>query len=336
MVSTDKPVYRPGDAIRIRSLSLRRPDLKPMAGGKITLSVTDPKGNVIFRRGDVTSRYGIASADCPLADEILLGTYRIECQIGDTTSASAVEVKKYVLPKFKVTLDADRPYYQPGETISGTIRADYFFGKPVADAAVRIELASAKDGRKSRPMLPAARTDKSGKAAFSIRIPASLAQAAEAREEAPFNMTATVVDSAGQTESRTISRVVTASPLRIEVIPESGRLGPGRLECRVSHDHVRRRPAGGHATGRQRVRSRNCHVRSRRGDRRIQARDGQRAARLRGRSVRPIGRAFPAAKRSSCPSAAGVTTFSCEPIGPSTRAARRCTSPRLAAEASRC
>ena len=32
MVSTDKPVYRPGDAIRIRSLSLRRPDLTPMAG----------------------------------------------------------------------------------------------------------------------------------------------------------------------------------------------------------------------------------------------------------------------------------------------------------------
>jgi alpha-2-macroglobulin-like protein len=226
MVSTDKPVYRPGDAIRIRSLSLRRPDLKPIAGEKMTLSVTDPKGNVIFRHGDVTSRYGIASADCALADEILLGTYRIECQVGDTTSASAVEVKKYVLPKFQVTLDADRPYYRPDETISGTIRADYFFGKPVADAAVRIELASAKEGEKAADTL-AARTDKSGKAAFSIRIPASLAQAAEAAEEAPFNMTATVVDSAGQTESRTISRVVTASPLRIEVIPESGRLVPG-------------------------------------------------------------------------------------------------------------
>ena len=40
-------------------------------------------------------------------------------------------------------------------------------------------------------------------------------------------MTATVIDSAGQTESKTISRIVTASPLRIEVIPESGRLVPG-------------------------------------------------------------------------------------------------------------
>ena len=155
---------------------LRRPDLTPMVGGKVTLSVADPKGNVIFRRGDVTSRYGIASADCPLADEILLGTYRIECQIGYTTSASSVEVKKYVLPKFKVTLDAERPYYQPGETISGRSKADYFFGKPVSDAAVRIELTSAQGRRKSRPTPPAVRTDKSGRAAFSIRIPASLAQ----------------------------------------------------------------------------------------------------------------------------------------------------------------
>jgi A-macroglobulin complement component/alpha-2-macroglobulin family protein/MG2 domain-containing protein/macroglobulin-like protein/A-macroglobulin receptor len=226
MVSSDKPVYRPGDAIRIRSLALRRPDLTPMVGGKITFSVADPKGNIIFHRSDVTSRYGIASADCPLADEILLGTYRIECQIGDTTTASAVEVKKYVLPKFKVTLDADRPYYQPGESISGTVKADYFFGKPVADAAVRIELASVKDGDKGADTVEV-HTDKSGRAAFSIRIPASLAQAAEVSEEAPFHVTATVVDSVGQTELRTISRVVTARPLRIEVIPESGRLVPG-------------------------------------------------------------------------------------------------------------
>jgi alpha-2-macroglobulin-like protein len=226
MVSSDKPVYRPGDAIRIRSLALRRPDLTPMVGGKITFSVADPKGNVIFRRNDVTSRYGIASADCPLADEILLGTYRIECQIGDTTSGSAVEVKKYVLPKFKLAVDADRPYYQPGESISGTVQADYFFGKPVADAAVRLELASAKDGEKAVDTV-AVRTDKNGRAAFSIHIPPSLAQVAEAAEEVPFRMTATVVDSAGQTESRTLCRVVTASPLRIEAIPESGGLVPG-------------------------------------------------------------------------------------------------------------
>src|SRR5580704_13172651 len=90
MVTTDKPVYQPGNPIRIRSLSLRRPDLKPVAGGDVTITVADPKGNIIFRRRDVTSRYGIASADCALADEILLGTYRIECRVGDTTSSTAV------------------------------------------------------------------------------------------------------------------------------------------------------------------------------------------------------------------------------------------------------
>lgn len=226
MVSTDKPVYRPGDPIRIRSLALRRPDLKPVAGGDVTFTVADPKGNIIFRRRDVTSRYGIASADCPLADEILHGIYRIECRVGDTTSTAAVEVKKYVLPKFKVAIDADRPYYQSGELISGTVQADYFFGKPVADAAVRIDLAPVKSGEEAADSVTV-RTNKGGRAEFSIRLPESLARPPQDSDDALIAVRGTVVDSAGQTESHTISRVVTKNPLRIEVIPESGRLVPG-------------------------------------------------------------------------------------------------------------
>ena len=141
MISTDKPVYQPGEPIRMRTLALRRPDLKPVAGGEVTFSVADPKGNVIFRRRDVTSRYGIASADCALAEEIVQGTYRIDCRVGDTTSATVVEVKRHVLPKFKIALDADRPFYQPGEQVKGSVQADYFFGKPVANATVRVDLA---------------------------------------------------------------------------------------------------------------------------------------------------------------------------------------------------
>jgi uncharacterized protein YfaS (alpha-2-macroglobulin family) len=240
MVTSDKPVYQPGQTIHVRSLALRRPDLKPLAGSDVSLTIADPKGNVIFRRRDVTSRYGISSADCPLADEILEGTYRVECRLGDTTSAMAVEVKRYVLPKFKVAIDVDRPYYQPGETISGTVRADYFFGKPVANADVRIDTAStdtssndtssndtsSNDTGHAAAESLTVRTDKEGKAPFSLRIPAALAHA-QSSDEASLALKAMVVDSAGQTESHTISRVVTTSPLRIEVIPESGRLVPG-------------------------------------------------------------------------------------------------------------
>ena len=140
MLSTDKPVYQPGQTIRLRSLALARPDLKPVAGQAVSYTVADPKGNLIFRTRDVTSRFGIASADCPLAEEIAEGGYRVECRLGDTTSAATVEVRKYVLPKFKIDLSLDEPYYQPGQKLRGTLDVRYFFGKPVAGAEVEIEL----------------------------------------------------------------------------------------------------------------------------------------------------------------------------------------------------
>ena len=226
MISTDKPVYQPGEPIRMRTLALRRPDLKPVAGGDVTFSVTDAKGNVIFRRRDVTSRYGIASADCPLADEIVQGTYRIDCRVGDTTSATDVEVKKHVLPKFKIAIDADRPFYQPGEMVKGTVQADYFFGKPVANATVRIDLAPETTGGPAGEPLTV-RTNETGRAEFSLQLPQSTIGPQQEGDDASIGLRATVVDSAGQTESRTISRVVARNPLRIEVIPEAGQLVPG-------------------------------------------------------------------------------------------------------------
>ncbi len=91
MLSTDKPVYQPGQVIRVRSLALRRPDLHPVAGEEVVFTATDPKGNVIFKQRDASSAYGISSADCALATEIIEGTYVIGCRIGDTESRVAAD-----------------------------------------------------------------------------------------------------------------------------------------------------------------------------------------------------------------------------------------------------
>ncbi|MCA9118214.1 MAG: hypothetical protein KDA79_24245, partial [Planctomycetaceae bacterium] len=66
MLSTDKPVYQPGQTIHMRALGLRQPDGKPVADEPAELTITDPKGNLIFRHSGTTSRFGLTSADCPL------------------------------------------------------------------------------------------------------------------------------------------------------------------------------------------------------------------------------------------------------------------------------
>ena len=44
-----------------------------------------------------------------------------------------------MLPKFKIAVTTDKPYYLPGEEVNGTVKANYFFGKPVADGKVTVD-----------------------------------------------------------------------------------------------------------------------------------------------------------------------------------------------------
>ena len=223
MTSTDKPVYQPGQVIHIRGLVLRRPDLKPVAGQMMSFTLTDPRGNVVFREGHPTSRFGIGSADCPLAGELIEGNYHVDCRVGETTSRTTVAVKWYVLPRFKVALTLDQPYYQPGQTIKGRVQADYVFGKPVAEGTVMVSLETTDVApRTSRTQ--ELRTDAKGAAAFELPLPATLVGHELEGGSARVAITATVKDLAGQTQERTEGRIVAMHPIRIEVIPEAGAL----------------------------------------------------------------------------------------------------------------
>ena len=87
----------------MRALSLNRASHNAVAARKLTFELEDSRGNKIFRQSSQTSKFGIAATDCALASEILEGPYTIQCKTGDTDSKLTVDVKKYVLPKFKVT-----------------------------------------------------------------------------------------------------------------------------------------------------------------------------------------------------------------------------------------
>lgn len=226
MLSTDKPVYQPGQTIRIRSLALKRPQLKPLIGEKATYSITDPKGNVIFRQTDLTSKYGIASTDCPLATEINEGEYRIECQVGQTTQERTVKVEKYVLPKFKVSISLDKPFYAPGEQVTGSVQADYFFGKSVVDGKVEIDVRETDVESRVIDKISAT-TDANGNAEFDFQLPTQMTGREQDGGDARFTLVAAVADTAGQQYARAASRIVTSNPIRLEVIAESGTLVRG-------------------------------------------------------------------------------------------------------------
>jgi uncharacterized protein YfaS (alpha-2-macroglobulin family) len=226
MLTSDKPVYQPGQAIQARALALRRPDLHAVAGQPAVFTLTDPKGNVLFKEEVKTSRFGIAATRCLLDQEIAEGTYTIACNLGSTESRLSVEVKKYVLPKFKLDVRPDRPFYQPGQTAKLTIEAGYFFGKPVAAGEVKVEVLNTTPGIKPPEPL-SARLDDKGLAKLDCTIPPFLPGREEDHGDARVIFRVTVTDAAGQKQTRSVDRIVTTQPVRIEVIPEGRTLVRG-------------------------------------------------------------------------------------------------------------
>jgi hypothetical protein len=226
MLTSDKPVYQPGQTIQARALALRRPDLHAVAGQTAVFTLNDPKGNVLFKEEVKTSAFGIASTECLLDQEIAEGAYTLFCKLGNTESQLALEVRKYVLPKFKLDVRPDRPFYQPGQDVRLTVDAAYFFGKPVAKGDVQVEVFGTDPTGKPLQVL-VARTDPSGQATLTSKLPNMLPGREDEHGDAHVTFRVTVTDTAGQKQVRSTSRIVTARPVHIEVIPEGKTLVRG-------------------------------------------------------------------------------------------------------------
>src|SRR5262249_24102456 len=166
----DKPLYQPGQQIRIRALALGSFNLSPVSDKDLLFEVEDAKGNKVFKKSQKTSEYGIASLDFQLADEVNMGEYQIRATLGDQEARKTVTVKKYVLPKFKSELTADKRYYMPKETIQADLQSDYFFGKPVAGSKVEVK-ASTFDVQFRDFQKWEGKTNENGHAKFEIKLP---------------------------------------------------------------------------------------------------------------------------------------------------------------------
>ncbi|MFQ5879110.1 MAG: MG2 domain-containing protein [Dehalococcoidia bacterium] len=225
LITTDKPVYQPGQTIHMRALALDTVALKAAQDQTLVLTVQDPKANRIMRKELTTSRWGIAAADFPLDTQAISGEYTITAEMGPVTSQRTVEVKPYKLPRFEINLRSDRAFYLPGETASGSVDAQYFFGKPVAGGQVRL-IGSVLDVEKQQIFELTGRTDADGIYRYEFPVPEALIAQVE-RDTAQIDLEVTVIDTADHAETISERVTVAAQPLVIEAVPESGFLRPG-------------------------------------------------------------------------------------------------------------
>lgn len=225
LLTTDKPIYQPGQIIHIRALALQLPSLRPVSNQPCTLEVADSRGNKVFKKAVTLSDFGVAGADFQLATEINQGPYTIRAIVGKDEVEKKVTVQRYVLPKFKVTLETGKKYYLPGETVHGTVRAAYFFGKQVDGGTVDVRLSTFDVAFHDFAEL-SGKTSGSGVFEFQAQLPDTLVGQPLEEGNALVKAEASVTDGAGHTEKATITVPVAKSALTVNVIPEGGQLIP--------------------------------------------------------------------------------------------------------------
>lgn len=226
LLSSDKPLYQPGQIIHLRALALSTFDLTPAAAQPLEISIADGKGNTVFRQTLTTSDYGVTAVDFQLADEVNGGAYKITAQLGNTFSEKTVTVERYVLPQFDITFSTEKSYYRPGEVVRGSLTAVYFFGKPVNDSQVALEGFTFDFDRQDAFTLQG-QTDAQGIYNFEFTLPSYIAGSDLEGGLGTFYLQANITDQTNHTEGKGLTLPVAQNALIIEAIPEGGVFRPG-------------------------------------------------------------------------------------------------------------
>ncbi|KAL7848749.1 hypothetical protein SRHO_G00203720 [Serrasalmus rhombeus] len=102
------------------------------------LTLKDNKGNRIGQWTNVSSTGLIVQLSHELNPEASEGEYKLEAYIGDRFFTHYFEVKKYVLPRFEVTVKTPKEH-SVGEELKIELCAKYTYGQPVPGKA-RVEV----------------------------------------------------------------------------------------------------------------------------------------------------------------------------------------------------
>lgn len=226
LLTTDKPLYKPGQTVHLRALALQRSGNRPVADETAVFEIEDGKGNKVLKRDLKTDEFGIASIPFKIGGVVNEGTFKVRAIVGESITEKTIEVGQYALPKFKLGLKTDRQWYLAGDRISGVIDAHYFFGKAVQAGSIQIEAATLDVGRNVYETVMG-ETNANGVFEFSVGTPSTLVGLPLEQGMAAINLTVSATDTAGQLVS--VDRLVTIAqaPLVVSLVPEGSELVAG-------------------------------------------------------------------------------------------------------------
>jgi alpha-2-macroglobulin-like protein len=123
-VSTDKPLYRPGEQVLARGLVLEAISNKPHPGGlQATIEIRGPKGDVVTS-AMVNTQDAVWGYRWPIPPEQPGGEYTLKVTYpwnGEAPAERKFDVRAYRAPRLRSQIEFLRDGYGPGDTVTATL-----------------------------------------------------------------------------------------------------------------------------------------------------------------------------------------------------------------------
>jgi hypothetical protein len=251
-LTTDRPLYRPGETVHFRSLTLERANLKPateefelrfrlvrtMGQQEQTIEVLDPEtgkpaqmiGGTRLKGTDGKALLGpdgkelrgIGAGSFQLPDSLPGGEYTLI--VSETHDRFPAEkrrliVNRYQAPRLLKDVDFTRKSYGPGDTVTAVCKvAPVEGGRVISDQPVTV--SAEVDGLACEMLLPGMLvTDKTGSCVVKFRLPATI--------ERGLGTLAVTFRDGGNIETTVEPIPIVVNKLKVEFFPEGGELVAG-------------------------------------------------------------------------------------------------------------
>lgn len=224
---TDRSIYRPGQTIRYKGLSVRidqeKGDYETRGGQELEVVFSDVNGQEIERRKHRCNDYGSFAGSFQAPRDRLLGRMTLRV---DGEGEAWVQVEEYKRPKFQVTLKAPEGAVRLGGEVEVGGLAEGYTGAPVDGAEVRYRVVRetrypiwwwwrAAGGESQEIAHGQTRTAADG--TFLIRFVAKPDRNAAEKDDPKFRYTVSADVTGTDGETRSSERVVNLGYTALEV-----------------------------------------------------------------------------------------------------------------------
>jgi hypothetical protein len=169
---SDRSLYRPGDQVLLRAVTLQRRNLAVPPAQNVHLEVVAPDGSLPWS-SDVATQQGVASQSWSIPARAVEGRYIVGIKTGQQGQAvdqQPIRVERFTPPRLRMKLDLPRQSYRPGENVSASIRILAADGTPMAGA-----ITIARLRQDSKTLAESTTTlDPAGTGSISIPLPSPL------------------------------------------------------------------------------------------------------------------------------------------------------------------